>query len=570
MTTNVAQTDLILFAVGPVHCAADSGPVDAVLAAGRLSHLPGERDSAGVLRHGGRLVTVVDLRQRFGLEPATGAGQRILVVETPAGPVGYRVDRVDNVVSRSDGRFGPTPRYVPRQVFPGTFTREGRIHLYADLARLRELPAAGWLQAAGLLPASTTAPNEPRPVATSPGPDAAPGTPPGAERPAPAGSDHGPTLSSPAGRGQTPTPAPVQPATTVQTPAPPAAPRPPVQQDADATPRKPGLPKAPAAATRAGPPSRQEAVRPPPAPATGTARGCTTDRSVAGARAGEVSHRSPVGDSPRSMATDPPAGMAMPASDGGAWGGLLLVAGLCLLLGLGAWLLLGGGEGRAPASATAEPSPSPPAPAMAPEVAPADSPPPVPAPVATVTVEPGPASEPLPPAGEAQPGALPTLQREGRRVTLILDEVPSGSSAVPPGDVGPESSTVLAQDTQVDAGAFLPERETAERAAGPTAPDGEDPASQATPEAPIDGEAVAAGGEMTAEEAPRLHQGRVIRREILHVVRRGDTLWAIAARYLDDPYRYPELARLSDIRNPDLIYPGDEVRILILGAATGE
>ncbi|MDX5333506.1 MAG: LysM peptidoglycan-binding domain-containing protein [Gammaproteobacteria bacterium] len=72
---------------------------------------------------------------------------------------------------------------------------------------------------------------------------------------------------------------------------------------------------------------------------------------------------------------------------------------------------------------------------------------------------------------------------------------------------------------------------------------------------------------MTAGQAPRLHEGREIRREILHVVRRGDTLWAIAARYLDDPYRYPELARLSDIRNPDLIYPGDEVRILILGAA---
>ena len=36
----------------------------------------------------------------------------------------------------------------------------------------------------------------------------------------------------------------------------------------------------------------------------------------------------------------------------------------------------------------------------------------------------------------------------------------------------------------------------------------------------------------------------------------------IAIRYLGDPFRYPELARLSDIRNPDLIYPGNKVRII--------
>lgn len=52
-------------------------------------------------------------------------------------------------------------------------------------------------------------------------------------------------------------------------------------------------------------------------------------------------------------------------------------------------------------------------------------------------------------------------------------------------------------------------------------------------------------------------------REFTHIVVRGDTLWDIAKKYLHDPFRYPELAELSRIRDPDLIYPGDEVHIVI-------
>jgi nucleoid-associated protein YgaU len=49
--------------------------------------------------------------------------------------------------------------------------------------------------------------------------------------------------------------------------------------------------------------------------------------------------------------------------------------------------------------------------------------------------------------------------------------------------------------------------------------------------------------------------------EHVHLVVPGDTLWHIARRYLGDPFRYAELAKLSRIKNPDLIYPGDIVRI---------
>jgi LysM repeat protein len=45
------------------------------------------------------------------------------------------------------------------------------------------------------------------------------------------------------------------------------------------------------------------------------------------------------------------------------------------------------------------------------------------------------------------------------------------------------------------------------------------------------------------------------------VVRRGDTLWALAASHLGDPLRWPRLHRANRdrIRDPDLIYPGQRL-----------
>jgi hypothetical protein len=47
-----------------------------------------------------------------------------------------------------------------------------------------------------------------------------------------------------------------------------------------------------------------------------------------------------------------------------------------------------------------------------------------------------------------------------------------------------------------------------------------------------------------------------------HVVRQGDTLWAISDYYFKNPYQWPRLWSFNpEIKNPNWIYPGDEVHL---------
>jgi len=48
-----------------------------------------------------------------------------------------------------------------------------------------------------------------------------------------------------------------------------------------------------------------------------------------------------------------------------------------------------------------------------------------------------------------------------------------------------------------------------------------------------------------------------------YVVKKGDTLWDISAKFLQQPWLWPKLWRINpDIENPHLIYPGEELNLV--------
>lgn len=68
-------------------------------------------------------------------------------------------------------------------------------------------------------------------------------------------------------------------------------------------------------------------------------------------------------------------------------------------------------------------------------------------------------------------------------------------------------------------------------------------------------------GELAAQERP--DSATASKAETSHVVRRGDTLWDLARRYLSNPFLWPDIfdANRSQIRNPHLIFPAQRLTI---------
>ncbi|NVK21135.1 MAG: peptidoglycan-binding protein LysM [Kangiellaceae bacterium] len=75
-------------------------------------------------------------------------------------------------------------------------------------------------------------------------------------------------------------------------------------------------------------------------------------------------------------------------------------------------------------------------------------------------------------------------------------------------------------------------------------------------------ESVDASGVEVAAPAP---EAEAAPKSVIYEIRKGDTLWKIAEKHLGNGARYTEIFESNKevIKNPDLIYPGQKIRILL-------
>lgn len=110
-----ADQALVVFQLGEEEYAIAVERVREVVKAERITRVPGAPPYVrGIINLRGRVVPVIDLRQRLGLDPGPSQQARIMVVEDGPVLVGMLVDRASEVL-----RVRPEHLHPPEEVLQG-------------------------------------------------------------------------------------------------------------------------------------------------------------------------------------------------------------------------------------------------------------------------------------------------------------------------------------------------------------------------------------------------------------------------------------------------------------------
>ena len=137
-----APARVVVFRVAGQFYAIDVMVIERVIRHAAPRPIPmGSDEFTGVIDVDGRLVPVVDLRDRFGGDHAQGTdAARVLLVREASGLMGFVVDQVLEVRSVEATEIEPAPAALRRGegslVFRGTLRRSGDVVLLVDAAAL--------------------------------------------------------------------------------------------------------------------------------------------------------------------------------------------------------------------------------------------------------------------------------------------------------------------------------------------------------------------------------------------------------------------------------------------------
>jgi purine-binding chemotaxis protein CheW len=138
--TNAQLLQLVSFSVAAEEYGLDILRVQEIIRTQQLTRVPNLPDYVeGVINLRGKVIPVVALRRRLGLESAVSdKNTRIVVVEVHGQTLGFIVDAVSEVLRIHADTVEPTPRIgtVEREYISGVGKLESRLLLMLDLERL--------------------------------------------------------------------------------------------------------------------------------------------------------------------------------------------------------------------------------------------------------------------------------------------------------------------------------------------------------------------------------------------------------------------------------------------------
>jgi purine-binding chemotaxis protein CheW len=135
------QLQLVTFEVGQEEFAIDILAVQEINRMMQITRVPQSPPAVeGVINLRGRIIPVVDLRKRFGMESkAHAAESRIIVVEVAGRVLGFTVDRVNEVLRVDGSIVEPAPSLtsgVDADYVRGVGKLNDRLLILLDLERL--------------------------------------------------------------------------------------------------------------------------------------------------------------------------------------------------------------------------------------------------------------------------------------------------------------------------------------------------------------------------------------------------------------------------------------------------
>ena len=142
------QQSLLTFRVGPVLCCAPSLPVRSIITPPKLTHPPGSDSSQpGIFKHGSHIVKVLDLRQKFGInETEQSKPGNLIITIFEKESFAFWVDQILDVFDFPSEGWGNLPAAIPRGVFTRTLLLNKKIHLYSEFEKLATIQDLGYLK----------------------------------------------------------------------------------------------------------------------------------------------------------------------------------------------------------------------------------------------------------------------------------------------------------------------------------------------------------------------------------------------------------------------------------------